>query len=259
MVGLLVGLALGLAIGILGFAFVAERQRSQQAQTIQDLQRRLTQAEQDHEQRLRQATEQLRRDYDAQLAQRTAPAAGGSTAAGAIPAAPEPVATPAFTPPPAPAAGVEPPVTPVEPPVTPVASAASVSAPPVPTVAATAALVTPSVATLMAQSYSPDPQQRVAVATAIGGTLAIAPPQQAGQWLPLLGRLSRDPETDVRLATIQALAQVKSGRSLPWLRRALKDTDTEVVAAAHAAISRFKGLTRPAVKRQRSRRLPKNR
>jgi HEAT repeat protein len=110
----------------------------------------------------------------------------------------------------------------------------------------------------MAQSYAPQAEQRVAVVEAISEALAISSPQQAGRWLPLLGRLSRDPDSTVRLATVQTLAAMPGQRSLPWLRRALQDSEPDVVAAAHEAISRFKGRSRPKAK-QKARRLPKNR
>jgi hypothetical protein len=285
MAWLLVGLAVGLAIGIVGFALWSGQQRwslgtglaplgrlrqrpSQQTQAIQDLQRRLNQAEQDHEQRLRQATEQLRKDYEAKLAQQQAAKSAEPVTAEPAPApTPAPVAeTEPVTPPPVPAPEPTPP--PVSAPVAP-APAANV-----PTSAATlmAQSYTPasaakritqsyapaSAAALMAQSYAPQAEQRVAVVEAISEALAISSPQQAGRWLPLLGRLSRDPDSTVRLATVQTLAAMPGQRSLPWLRRALQDSEPDVVAAAHEAISRFKGRSRPKAK-QKARRLPKNR
>jgi hypothetical protein len=277
MAWLLVGLAVGLAIGIVGFALWSGQQRwslgtglrpSQQTQAIQDLQRRLNQAEQDHEQRLRQATEQLRKDYEAKLAQQQAAKSAEPVTAEPAPApTPAPIAeTEPVTPPPVPAPEPTPP--PVSAPVAPDPAAN------VPTSAATlmAQSYTPasaakritqsyapaSAAALMAQSYAPQAEQRVAVVEAISEALAISSPQQAGRWLPLLGRLSRDPDSTVRLATVQTLAAMPGQRSLPWLRRALQDSEPDVVAAAHEAISRFKGRSRPKAK-QKARRLPKNR
>jgi hypothetical protein len=277
MAWLLVGLAVGLAIGIVGFALWSGQQRwslgtglrpSQQTQAIQDLQRRLNQAEQDHEQRLRQATEQLRKDYEAKLAQQQAAKSAEPVTAEPAPApTPAPVAeTEPVTPPPVPAPEPTPPSVPA-----PVAPAPAAN---VPISAATlmAQSYTPasaakritqsyapaSAAALMAQSYAPQAEQRVAVVEAISEALAISSPQQAGRWLPLLGRLSRDPDSTVRLATVQTLAAMPGQRSLPWLRRALQDSEPDVVAAAHEAISRFKGRSRPKAK-QKARRLPKNR
>jgi hypothetical protein len=285
MAWLLVGLAVGLAIGIVGFALWSGQQRwslgtglaplgrlrqrpSQQTQAIQDLQRRLNQAEQDHEQRLRQATEQLRKDYEAKLAQQQAAKSVEPVTAEPAPApTPAPVAeTEPVTPPPVPAPEPTPPSVPA-----PVAPAPAAN---VPISAATlmAQSYTPasaakritqsyapaSAAALMAQSYAPQAEQRVAVVEAISEALAISSPQQAGRWLPLLGRLSRDPDSTVRLATVQTLAAMPGQRSLPWLRRALQDSEPDVVAAAHEAISRFKGRSRPKAK-QKARRLPKNR
>jgi hypothetical protein len=277
MAWLLVGLAVGLAIGIAGFALWSGQQRwslgtglrpSQQTQAIQDLQRRLNQAEQDHEQRLRQATEQLRKDYEAKLAQQQAAKSAEPVTAEPAPApTPAPVAeTEPVTPPPVPAPEPTPP--PVSAPVAP-APAANV---PISTATLMAQSYTPasaakritqsyapaSAAALMAQSYAPQAEQRVAVVEAISEALAISSPQQAGRWLPLLGRLSRDPDSTVRLATVQILAAMPGQRSLPWLRRALQDSEPDVVAAAHEAISRFKGRSRPKAK-QKARRLPKNR
>jgi hypothetical protein len=285
MAWLLVGLAVGLAIGIVGFALWSGQQRwslgtglrpSQQTQAIQDLQRRLNQAEQDHEQRLRQATEQLRKDYEAKLAQQQAaksaepvpsptaptpsaepaPAPTSSPVAETEPVTPPPVPAPEPTPPP-----VSAPVAPAPAANVPISAATLMAQSYTPASAAkriTQSYAPASAAALMAQSYAPQAEQRVAVVEAISEALAISSPQQAGRWLPLLGRLSRDPDSTVRLATVQTLAAMPGQRSLPWLRRALQDSEPDVVAAAHEAISRFKGRSRPKAK-QKARRLPKNR
>lgn len=67
--GIIIALLIGLLIGFLvGYYFVRNRLR-QQAEQLKVTQRRLAEIEQSHELRLREATEQLRRSYEAELAE----------------------------------------------------------------------------------------------------------------------------------------------------------------------------------------------
>ena len=66
--GILIALLILFLLGILvGYALVQRRLRKQ-AEELKITQRRLTEIEQSHELRLRDATEQLRHDYESQLA-----------------------------------------------------------------------------------------------------------------------------------------------------------------------------------------------
>ncbi|RZM79746.1 HEAT repeat domain-containing protein [Leptolyngbya iicbica] len=259
------GFVIGLIIGVLAGGsiayFLASKQASRQAAIVQDLQRQLDLSESEHERRLREATDQLRRDY----------------------AAPAPA--PAVSPAPAPAA-VSPPAsvaTPVEPPTASVATSPQRAETPVtatvptplpqpvmqsPTVPEGPASASSSSAptsdlrvadpnAVLAASYAPDAATRYQVATAIAEILPQAGMQSQARWLPVLGRLTRDTDATVRLAAIEALEPVSPAKRLPWLQRALKDTDPAVVAAANALINTTKGHTRRS-QPSKKRRLPKN-
>lgn len=66
--GIIIALLIVFLLGILlGYSLVQRRQR-QQAEALKIAQRRLAEIEQSHELRLREATDQLRRDYESQLA-----------------------------------------------------------------------------------------------------------------------------------------------------------------------------------------------
>lgn len=82
---------------------------------------------------------------------------------------------------------------------------------------------------IMKAGYDKSQIVRTAVADAIG---AIANPSM----LKVLARLSKDPVTDVRLATVRALQQMEDERAFPYIVTLFSDEDAMVRdAASHAA------------------------
>jgi hypothetical protein len=267
--GFVIGLIIGLAAGAAIAYFLSSKKSSAQAATIQDLKRQLDLAESEHERRLREATTRLQRDYQAQLKAVQAQAAPTTR--------PEPTPPNALaSPPPTASQPTEPLPKPATAPPEPKASASPVTATaptPVPqSVSQSPDVPTPSVQrvpgtepptditdpnALLAASYSPKADDRGQVAAAIASILPTAGPKEQARWFPVLGRLARDTEAEVRLRAIQALGGVKSPKRMPLLRRALRDTDPAVVEAASAMLSQSKGRSLPKPPSQK-RRLPKN-
>jgi len=266
--GFVIGLIIGLAAGAAIAYFLSSKKSSAQAATIQDLKRQLDLAESEHERRLREATTRLQQDYQAQLKAIQAQAAPTPR--------PEPPPNALVSPPPTASQPTEPlpksataPPEPKEPasPVTataptPVPQSISQS-PDVPTPSGQRVPGTPPPTditdpnALLAASYSPKADERGQVAAAIASILPTAGPKEQARWFPVLGRLARDTEAEVRLQAIQALGGVKSPKRMPLLRRALRDTDPAVVEAASAMLSQSKGRSLPKPPPQK-RRLPKN-
>ena len=60
------------------------------------------------------------------------------------------------------------------------------------------------------------------------------------QAIPILGKLSRDLEPQVRLSAVEALGAIKSDKAIPFLQQALRDTDRNVAKLASAALSKFR-------------------
>lgn len=58
--------------------------------------------------------------------------------------------------------------------------------------------------------------------------------------IPILGKLSKDPDPLVRRLAIQSLSQIKSYQVVPYIIAALHDADTEVVLKASSAINSLK-------------------
>ncbi|HLO51654.1 MAG TPA: HEAT repeat domain-containing protein [Kamptonema sp.] len=58
--------------------------------------------------------------------------------------------------------------------------------------------------------------------------------------IPILGKLSRDLEPQVRLLAVEALGAIKSDKVIPFLQQALRDTDRNVAKSASAALSKFR-------------------
>ncbi|MBD0344835.1 MAG: HEAT repeat domain-containing protein [Coleofasciculus sp. Co-bin14] len=87
----------------------------------------------------------------------------------------------------------------------------------------------------------PDSQIRQSVASALGTIAAfqgIKP--EIKRVIPLLGKLSRDPDPLLRQSAVEALGKIKSERVISLLRQALRDANLNVVKAASAALSKFK-------------------
>ncbi|MEO1591052.1 MAG: HEAT repeat domain-containing protein [Cyanobacteria bacterium J06632_22] len=107
------------------------------------------------------------------------------------------------------------------------------------------------------QLDNPLPEYRQAAAQSLGKAAATSRKETALA-LPMLGKLSKDPDPAVRLAAVQALQTSGTAKAVPLLKQSLRDPDSDVVAAASAALNRFKGLSRPKPKKAKKKR-PKNR
>jgi gas vesicle protein len=293
--GFVIGLLIGLAVGAAIAYFLGANKVSTQSAKLQDLKRQLDLAESEHERRLREATSQLQDDYHnqlraakAQLTKTQAAKASTQPPQAAVPrsvvhipptpsarttppplalVSPPPATNQPTTPMPQPAVAppapdvVAPPITATAPAPIPQPASPSPNLPKAPS-AQSAPSIAKSTATddpnaLLADSYAPAAKARCQATAAIAERLSTAGPQEQARWLPILGRLARDADADVRLQAVQAIAQLKSPKRLPLLQRALRDTDPAVVEAASKFLSQSKGrsLTPP---KSPKRRLPKN-
>lgn len=267
--GFVIGLIIGFAAGAAIAYFLSSKKSSAQAATIQDLKRQLDLAESEHERRLREATTRLQQDYQAQLktvqAQATPTNRPEPTPPNALVSPPptasqptEPLPKPAKAPP----EQKEPtsPITATAPTPVPQSVRQSPDVPTPPSQRAPGTKPPSDIAdpnALLVASYSPKADERSQVAAAIASILPTAGPKEQARWFPVLGRLARDTEAEVRLQAVQALDGVKSPKRMPLLRRALRDTEPAVVEAASAMLSQSKGRSLPKPPPQK-RRLPKN-
>ncbi len=90
-------------------------------------------------------------------------------------------------------------------------------------------------------SMFPASEVREAATTAIHAITDANPGNPvAQQVVPVLGKLSQDPDPTVRCAAISALRDIPSYKVIPFMRRSLRDSDMRVVKAANDAMSRFK-------------------
>lgn len=90
-------------------------------------------------------------------------------------------------------------------------------------------------------TYHPDANLRQQVALAIGNAIAGQKVRvESERAIPILGKLSQDPDPAVRCAAVTALAKIDSREAIPYLQRALKDSDSAAIAAASEAIAKFK-------------------
>jgi HEAT repeats len=81
------------------------------------------------------------------------------------------------------------------------------------------------------------------IATANGFRVELLPA------IPILGKLSKDLDAQVRLSAVEALGAIKSDKVIPFLQSSLRDTDGLVVQAANLAIGKFRYYpTKSAVK-----------
>ncbi|MCW6036145.1 HEAT repeat domain-containing protein [Spirulina subsalsa FACHB-351] len=104
-------------------------------------------------------------------------------------------------------------------------------------------------------SVSPEVREQVAIALK---TLTTGQPvrREVKSAIAILGKLSTDSQSSVRLAAIQALGGIQSPQVIPYLQKALQDSSSEVIKTASAAIQRFKfypssapvKVVKPAVK-----------
>ena len=58
--------------------------------------------------------------------------------------------------------------------------------------------------------------------------------------IPILGKLSKDLEPQVRLSAVEALGAIKSDKVIPFLQSSLRDTDGAVVKSASLALEKFR-------------------
>ena len=96
---------------------------------------------------------------------------------------------------------------------------------------------------------------RKAVAIAIGEIASAHSNVPAvRQTVPLLGRLSQDPDSTVRFAAAESLGSIQSSRVIPYVRRLLRDPDMAVVSVARTVMERFKyySSTTPKPARKKS-------
>ena len=88
---------------------------------------------------------------------------------------------------------------------------------------------------------SPDPAIREQVAVSLGQLVAS---RMVGtdvrRIIPVLDRLSRDPQVHVRCAAVESLGQIRSEQVIPILERSRRDSHPQVVKAASWAIAKFK-------------------
>ena len=269
--GFVVGLMIGLGVGWAIASFLGAEKVSTQSAAIQDLKRQLDLAESEHDRRLRVATTQLRKDYDAQLqaaqvlaAQVVSPEPTPPNSMDSPPSATsEPIGSPSSLIPvrPEPEVFAPPATTTVSTPT----SQAIVENPQISETQPIKSVPTPTIVTgmnhssiLLAASYASNASTRGDVAATIAALLPTTRPKEHARWLPVLSRLVRDADSGVRLQAVEALANIKSPKRLPLLRRALRDTTPAVVGAASAIIAQSKRRSQPRPNSQK-RRLPKNR
>jgi HEAT repeat protein len=83
-----------------------------------------------------------------------------------------------------------------------------------------------------------DSNVRTAVAVALGKIALKQRGAGVERMVPVLGKLSRDVNQQVRLEAITALSQIRSASVLPWLQQALRSPDGETNKAASLALQR---------------------
>lgn len=264
--GFLIGLVMGLGVGVTIAYFLTSQRTTARAAELQDLKRQLDLAESEHERRLREATTQLRQDYEAQLRAAQTPPAYPPQSVGEVSPAPVPRSERPSDSPQSPSPSTIEAVSPITataptPIPQPVQPPPAEPSPPVrdrPRSEPPPALETTDPHVLLAASYSPRTDTRVEVASAIAGLLSTSGAKAQARWMPVLGRLSRDAEPDVRRSAIQALQFAKSPKRLTLLQKALRDADPSVVETANAILSQLKGRS-GSQPPSGERRLPKNR
>jgi ribosomal protein S16 len=93
---------------------------------------------------------------------------------------------------------------------------------------------------LISYIYYPDSHIRGLVASALGKIAAFQGVRvEVQRAIPILGKLSQDPESLVRQSAVTALGKIKSENVIPFLKVALRDSDSEVVKSASAAFDKL--------------------
>ncbi len=180
-----------------------------------------------------------------------------------------PVKPPTITPPPEITSDTEPESTPVD-------TTTAPSAPPIPDPETRPSPASPSqdvsepqtespvrlgttLTAAAAQLEAPLPEFRRSAAQTLGDAAATSR-KDVALALPMLGKLTKDPDPTVRVAAVEALRQCGSAKAIPLLKQSLRDPDGDVVAAASEALNRFKGTpkTKPQTQKTKKKR-PKNR
>jgi hypothetical protein len=83
-----------------------------------------------------------------------------------------------------------------------------------------------------------DSNVRAAVAVALGNIALKQRGAGMERVVPVLGKLSKDTNQQVRLGAIAALGNIRSATVLPWLQQALRSPDAETTKAASLALQR---------------------
>jgi hypothetical protein len=85
-----------------------------------------------------------------------------------------------------------------------------------------------------------DSRVRSAVAKALGNLAINWRGTIVESMIPVLGRLSQDSKSEVRLAAVESLGKIQSNKVLPWLQRAQRYSDGSARKAATTALQRLK-------------------
>lgn len=89
---------------------------------------------------------------------------------------------------------------------------------------------------------------RAAVATALGNMGIRRSGPSVESLIPVLGRLSQDTKSEVRVAAVAALGKIRSPKVLPWLQRSQQQSDPRVRKAATTALQNLKLVYQPKAK-----------
>lgn len=99
-------------------------------------------------------------------------------------------------------------------------------------------------ASLMRYTNHANSSVRAAVAMALGNLATRRSGTSVETLIPVLGRLSQDTKTEVRVAAVEALGKIRSPKVLPWLQRS-QQSDPQVRKAATSALQRLKLIYQP--------------
>jgi hypothetical protein len=97
------------------------------------------------------------------------------------------------------------------------------------------------VAKLIQYATHADPIVRSHVATALGQIVSAHPLRgDVERSIPVLGKLTNDPDLKVRLYAVQSLGTIRSEKVLPYLEKALLSPSGSVMKAANSALQNLK-------------------
>ncbi len=273
---LLIGIIIGAGLAILAYWFYLKPAADQQQDEMRRLRRALDEQERVFESRLKDTVQSLQRDYQTQLESQAirlkqqyegqiqalgsqltvapksaespteAPATGVVSSTSAAVAAVDDTPAEAVLSPTVPKPPVEPPSAP--PATIATIQNASLAAPPLSTKTAVTGALGVGVADLpglIRSLQGASAEERQETIATLGDVLSLYGKRSEAQAaIATLGKLSRNPDSQVRLKAVEALGQVTSEQVISLLKRALRDPDPVVVQAASGAIARYK--TSPA-------------